>query len=238
MDLVIPLGTGSRWEDNELRFALRSAEKYINKLGNVYIIGERPEWITNVTYIPAVDRPGIEWKEFNIMQKVLKACALKQLSREFIFMNDDHFLLSPMPPLPYYCCGTLESKLAARRKQDHYYYSMNNTRNALQARQRGDTYFDVHAPIIYNKNLFRDVVLSYDWLAVPYGYVIKSLYCNSLDIKGTQDDDLKVRERVNCFQLETLTQHRKYFSISDEAVSQDLDIYLRYLYPDKSKYEL
>ena len=240
LDIVYVLGSGSRWENNELRYSLRSVAKYITDIGNVYIVGERPDWINtkHVKHVFAPDKPGLEWKEFNIMQKVVKACTLPMLSREFIFINDDHFLLSVIPPLPFYYQQTLNASLAKRKVQDSYYFSMQNTLRALEGRGYNTINFDIHAPIIYDKNLFTDAVLSYDWLCCPGGYVVKSLYCNTLGITGTVDMDLKIKEKLTCQQIDALTLHRKYFSIDDSAICIEMEIYLKYLYPTKSKYEL
>ena len=48
IDVVIPLGTGSRWQDNELRYCLRSIEKNLSGVNEVVIVGEKPKWLTNV----------------------------------------------------------------------------------------------------------------------------------------------------------------------------------------------
>ncbi len=49
MDIVIALGTGSRWMDNELRYALRSIEKHLKgHTGRILLIGQRPKWVNKV----------------------------------------------------------------------------------------------------------------------------------------------------------------------------------------------
>lgn len=238
MDIVYALGSGSNWDNNELRYSLRSVDKYVNHVGNVYLIGEKPKWIKNIIHIPMNDRPGVEWKEFNIMQKILRACATPALSREFIFMNDDHFLLHVIPPLPFYYQQTLLSSMFKRRVQDTYHKALDNTYQALMRRDYNVINYDIHVPIIYDKNLFADTVLSYDWNTAPGGYVIKSLYCNTLGVKGQEVMDLKIKERMDCFKLEALTLGRKFFSIDDSSINLDMGTYLQYLYPIKSKYEL
>ncbi len=42
IDLVYILGKGSKWSDNEIRFSLRSIEKYFD-YRKIFIIGEKPE---------------------------------------------------------------------------------------------------------------------------------------------------------------------------------------------------
>jgi hypothetical protein len=55
IDVVYPLGTGSVWQDNELRYSLRSLEKNFPDLGRVYVVGHKPDWLGNVEHIPFGD---------------------------------------------------------------------------------------------------------------------------------------------------------------------------------------
>lgn len=236
MDVVYPLSNGSTWENNELRFSLRSLELHYPRVKNLYIVGTKPDWIKNVTFIPYRDVPGLENKERNIMNKIVAAINCKTLlSKDFIFMNDDHFILDSLP-FPYYFQESLNASVL-KRGVDSYSASLNNTLKALESKKLQTLNFDIHCPIVYNKEKFIRVMDQYDW-TVYSGYVIKSLYCNTLGIKGTEMPDLKIKSRMDCFKLEALTTGRKFFSIYDEAIGPDLTTYLYYLYPNKSKWEL
>lgn len=235
MDIVIPLSDRSIWDHNELRFALRSAEKFIPDMGKVFIIGNKPHWIKNVINIVVQDKPEEVYKEHNICNKVLAACKHNGVSNDFIFMNDDHFLLAPFTGDNYYQ-QSLSATLLKRASQDTYYRSLNNTLRSLQHYSLPTLNFDIHCPIIYNKREFAKVVSLYDW-EKSCGYVIKSLYCNTLRLLGIVDMDLKINTQLNCFQLEALTMGRKFFSVGDGAVGGELATYLNYLYPKKSQFE-
>lgn len=237
MDVVYALGSGSGWDNTEIRYSLRSLQKYFTPLDNVYIIGTRPEWLRNVIHIPAYDQAGLSNKERNIYNKILLACKLPALSQDFLFINDDHFILDPLPPLPYYYQRSLDATVELRKTHDSYYHSLTNTLEVLQQRGLQTFNYDIHAPIIYNKKKFIEVNAAYDW-SVNYGYVIKSLYCNSVGVQGTVDMDMKLRARHSCEQLEKILKGRRYFSIDDTAIWPELTTYLSYLYPKKSKYEL
>lgn len=90
MQLVIPLHK-SRINYQDLRYALRSVEKYGNFDGEVVIVGEKPAWIKNVTHLKLTDDPNEWYKERNIYRKILKS--FEVVGDNFIFMNDDHVLL-------------------------------------------------------------------------------------------------------------------------------------------------
>lgn len=239
MDCVIPLGTGSQWNDTELKFALRSLEMHYSDLGNVYLVGEKPSWIKpkSIIHLIAIDYPGLEYKEANIMRKVYVACGQSSLSQKFIFLNDDHFLMDAIPPLPFYYEYTLSYTLDKRTAHDSYYNSIANTLFELEQRRKPTRNFDIHAPIIYDKDLFREVMSRYDW-SIHYGYLIKSLYCNTLGIKGTQYPDMKIIARLKCHELEALTKGRKFFSIGSGVGGSEMGTFLAYLYREKSRYEI
>ena len=56
IDIVYPLGTGSKWQDSELRFSLRSIEKNFIDKGTVWVIGHKPDWLINARHIPMPDK--------------------------------------------------------------------------------------------------------------------------------------------------------------------------------------
>ena len=47
IDVFYVLGSGSKWQNNEIRYSLRTLEKYGHNVGQVYIVGQRPSFIPN-----------------------------------------------------------------------------------------------------------------------------------------------------------------------------------------------
>lgn len=234
IDIVIPLGNGSYWHNNEIMYCLRGIEKYVKNYRHIYIIGNKPEWITGVQ---EYHRPDPFNHERNIYEKIKFACELPEISDRFLFMNDDHFLLSEIDAniYPYYYRLTLDEKISARTRPDGYRKSMENTRSILTSdRQK---YFDIHTPIVYDKKLFLEVNAEVNW-ARPMGYVIKSLYCNKIGIDGMEMRDLKLKGPMKYGELRRKIQGRHVFSISDSAINKDFECLMSELYPNPSKYEV
>ena len=234
IDVVIPLGNGSQWQNNELRYALRSIQRFLRNYRKVYIIGHRPAWLTDqVIHIPFEDKRG---HERNIMEKVLHACKYPQLSDKFLFMNDDHYLVSyfDAPKFPNYYFNSIEFKLTNCR--GGYAETVRNTLFSLKARKLPHSFYDVHTPIIYDKALFPQVMGQYDW-SKRNGYLIKSLYCNTLRLHGIMMQDCKANKPMSCFHIEKWLEDRPMFS-SAEKITPEIATYLEYLFPDKSKYEV
>lgn len=233
IDVVIPLGNGSVYDDLELKYALRSVQQFLIGYRRVYIIGELPIWCHNVVHIPWPDKS--KYKQRNICGKVIRACDEASVSDEFLFMNDDHYFtrVTDARTFPYYAHGTIESEI--KRGVGEYKRALVNTLSALKDLSTWN--FDVHYPIRYRKDHFLNLMTNhYDW-NVPDGYVIKSLYCNSLNIKPDVIQDCKVHDYLPQPMIEEIAASRPCLSTSNYAITNPMRRVLDKLYPEKSVYE-
>lgn len=187
-DIVIPLGTGSKLKNFELRMCLRSIEKNITGYRNIFIVGECPEFLQNITHIPVTDL--YKESDRNIEHKIMVACNHPDLSETFLFGNDDHFILKPFQAdkFPFYYSGDL-GEYIRKRGNDEYGKRAQNTYSHLKEQGLPTNHFDIHTPILYNKEKFINLVSALDWNQKTY--IIKSLYANSLKIEGEQIEDHK-----------------------------------------------
>lgn len=234
--VVIPLGRGSRWNDTELRFCLRSIEKHLSNYGDIFLIGEKPDWVQNIIHIP-IEESGLNYhKEMNIFNKIMAALYDPRVTDEFYFTNDDHFLLTNYfaDSFPYYYSGLLSEQ---ENRIDMY---GNTVRQTLQ--YLGDHYaltpfpnFDTHCPIRYTKTDF--IKLKVAGWSIPWSYCIKTMYCVNSGITGEYCPDLKINEPVTEEMIWKKLENRFFFSIGDIARGDALRSVLLKLYPSKSKYE-
>lgn len=235
--IVIPLGKGSHWRNNELRYCLRSFEKYLSNIGDVIIVGELPDWITNVTHIEAKDNPDENFKERNIYEKILIACGYHGVSDDFLFANDDHILLSPFDinAFPYFFKEDLWEYAKRNLGNESYHRTLANTISYLVPRGIEPRNFDTHVPIIYNKDKFLKLQqLNWDEIG---GYAIKSMYCNLNGVGGVYNEDVKCGSMGQDKEwLQARIGDKKYFSLT-HYVASDMREILRELFPNKSKYE-
>lgn len=193
IDVVYPLGTGSIYKDFELRMSLRSVEKHLSGIHNVYIVGEKPAWLTGIIHIEAYDQSQVT--DLNIMRKVAIACNAPEVSDDFLFMNDDHYILQDVEAakFPYLWSKTMEEYIAYRAG-DTYRQRVRNSYNHLKRLGLPTKFFDTHYPIVYDKVSFlHNVVDRLDWKNghTSNGFVLKSVYANSLRIEGRQEPDHK-----------------------------------------------
>lgn len=236
IDIVIPLGVGSKNDNIELRYCLRGIQCHLSNVRSVYIIGERPKWISGIVWKSAKDDRSSRFKERNIYNKIKLACNLSEVSDNFLFMNDDHFLLDDFDAteFPYhYKCKISETML---KNSGNYRKTMNHTRKHLISIGKEELDFDTHCPIIYNKEIFLLTFGKTDW-NVNYGYGIKSMYCGINGIEGELVSDCKIQKPMSLEEIKATVKGRQYFSVGDGGLNEEMKRFLNELYPTKSKYE-
>lgn len=226
-DVIIPLADKTGNGHIELKYCLRSIEMYVPDVRNVFIVGQKPSFLRNVEWISAVDKVGIQHKERNIFQKITAAVLDKRVSDDFFFFNDDHFLLRRFAG-SFDHKGSLSDSLRAFPPSNPYSNTLRNTLQTLG----GGMDFDTHCPIVFNKDMFANTVGNMEWFK-PFGFCIKSVYCNLSGIAGQFYPDLKIRSQSEFEQKWPELKTRKYFSTKDVVLTSLMDN----LFPNKSKYE-
>lgn len=213
----------------ELKYSIRSAEKCL-EYGRLVIAGDDPG-LKDIHHIP-VKVDETRCKACRIMQTVKAICEDKSVSDDFIFVNDDYFFLKPIKQFPYWHKGTLDEAMDVIQTGDFYRHLL-ATKMVLLKNGHATMHFDCHYPIIYNKKKLLEVIEKYDW-DVPDGYVLKSLYCNTLGIEGMFREDCKTNKKQD---WERWTKNMEMFSSGDHNWDTKLERFLLYLYPYLSKYE-
>lgn len=231
-DLVYIIGSGTIWEDNELRYSLRSVEKHLQNIGQVWIVGRVPKWIKNVRSIHCKD--ATQFPATNIATKLIGVAGKEDLSQEFLYIHDDHFFTKDFDAdtFPTLYKGNLRD---LNNKTD-YQITVNNTIRALQDLGKGTLDFDTHTPIRFDKYKLLAVLQSYNW-QIPHGYCIKSVYCNRLGLWGEQIEDGKFFRSKDYEQLQFWFSKHTIVSIDDMAMNNFLKKHLQKTYPNPSKYE-
>lgn len=235
IDLIYPYGRGSVWAENELRYSIRSVEMYLKDIRNIYVIGKKPSFFNDkVIEIPHVDI--FQNKARNIMTKIHRACRDERISDEFMVFNDDYFCLKPFSAKDYpfyYKCGLTHTVTI---NPGEYKRHAKETLDLLVFRGLNTLNFDSHYPILYNKEKFKEIVESCNW-EIPFGYIAKSLYCNSLGIEGIYRMDCKISGAYQTKGLIELNKNREIFSIADKSLNSYMKQYILGLYPNKSSFE-
>ena len=99
---ILVLFRHSQHADEELRYTLRSAERFVEGMGKVWVLGDRPEWL-------AEDRSVVEQVEHQYLARAFRfklpvrnhylltllGSLIPEMTNEFLWMADDNVFLAP-----------------------------------------------------------------------------------------------------------------------------------------------
>lgn len=242
-DVVYVLGTGSSWNNNELRFSLRSVEKFGINVGKIFVVGSRPEFLTDqVIHIPAEDiyPPNVN-ADGNIAHKVSAACDDNRLSDNFLFINDDHLLLKPveLSQVPAFHKGDMNDFDECYFGLNYWRGRLKNTMNILNDRMLSAYHFDCHTPIIFNKKRFPYIMSEFP-MGEGIGLTMKSIYGNSFYGQSgvlLGDEKKTVFKKYTEEQLNTRLSNCGFMSFNDDGLTKILKIWLFSKFPTPSRWE-
>lgn len=239
MDLVYTTSPDPIHNHIELKFSIRSMEKYLHPLDQIAIVGELPAFLdpAKVIHIPFTDQHKYNAGR-NIYEKTLAAAKDPRISKHFFAAADDHFLLAPLAAsgYPYFHTGDLAHLLSRLGKKSLFKAYVQSTHDALVARDLPIVNFSVHIPIIYSKDIFIEVMDQFDW-NLRKSYIIKSLYANWLRIPGVQLKDSKIDAPYTKTAIARRLQDRLYFSTNEWAVNDPMIETWQELFPEPSRVE-
>jgi hypothetical protein len=192
MKILIPLGTGSNWDNNELRYCLRSLDENLKGDYEIHIYGnEVPYWLTNVTVHPIeryyperireLNYGKLNYENFFDTLNKVKTFASKNKGH-FVYMYDDVLLLHEL-----YIGDILNVPLELEDKSfyhirnfDKHGRTINSAIDLLQEDGGFDPLynFETHLPRIYEcaRMIFLFEMFSFEELSIPYA--IATMYFN------------------------------------------------------------
>jgi len=239
MDIVIPY-IKDVLKGEELRYALRSIERNLTGWRGVHIIyGDYfPDFLENAAQEPPggdhplgafqyEDTPGR--KEYSVYRKLLAACAIPWITDDFIYWNDDHFLLAPLDvkDLKPWHNGALSDEI----QRPHHRRWREAAKNTLVL-YPFCLNFDIHRPIIFNKKAFRAIFEFYQ-----SEVCIKSIYRAAVGLGGYFVDDLNLDPFLKYGEIRAAIEG-KLFASSKTGITHDYLEVLEEKFPDKSKFEI
>lgn len=246
MDILYVVGTGSKWDNNELRYSLRSIEKNCSGIDRVFLVGYKPDFVNEneVGYIFCKDKYAI-YKHKNIHDKVKTAIKSGLLNNEFLILSDDHFYCKPTDfnnyPI-YYSWEQIPSEVPEGRKPGLYWNSIFATRKLLVMHNLPIYNTSLHCAKHINAELMMaNEALFMEGLKLRCGAEINLLMGNLMIANGSAPvnmQDCKFRDSVDMISAREKINNRHVFSTSDEAIQLGIGDILQEMFPDKSRYEI
>lgn len=241
-DIVYKLGEGSKHNNLELRYSLRSLVNY-PFTGQVYVVGYKPEWIKNVIHIPAQD-PYTYRKDANLIQKLLLVCYQKNLTEYFLNISDDQIFLRPSDnELRHPFNDDISVASFINIQSNRWQVRLLHTFERLREKSLPTHNYEAHVPCLLNKTLFPQILLRYDW-GEGKGMCGNTLYFNTLDIEKEKPSQSARENAAKIFSpvlegetVERICFNKDYLCFNDRSFNKDLILYLDQKFPEKSIYE-
>jgi hypothetical protein len=239
MDIVYVLkNEPSDWQDNEIRYSLRSLERFGRNYDRVFLVGGKPDFLDYNKIIHLAHQDKYAVPDYNVFLKLIYACSNSDISENFVLFNDDFYLLRyiSLRTIPYYY----------KREEISTIYGNKNTFNdtALLTREFLLKYnkpifdFKPHYPIIYNKTKLQSLIplFAEGFKISPLGLSLRDLYCNwhKVPNKIYKKENKMIGKNVI---ITRFIKRLDLFSGSNSA-RKDEKIFLKNKFVVKSKWEI
>lgn len=236
MDLVYIVSPGN--DGIELRYSIRSMVKHLQGFSRIVIVGHKPHFLKGVIHLPAPD-PHRGNPARNIYEKILLACKDRRITKQFICASDDHFLLNNFSAasFPFFYDGSLQDYLKRITPENYYRAHVQNTYEVLAAAHLPTLNYNIHAPVIYAKHVFKGIMPAYDW-NVRRGYLSKSLYCNFIQMPPAPINDCVIKTPKTKTAIYRKISGAPFFSTGDIAMNAEMKEVLQELFPAPSQFEV
>jgi hypothetical protein len=241
-DLVIPLSSGSIWENNEVRYCIRSIVKNFDQLGKIYIIGQKPEFLNwdnprliHVEYEDYVRHN----KDANLINKVLEVCKRKDLSDDFIRSSDDQVLLKKIDINGFYPRYLMNLNGKAFPKNNNSWFKrLKYTVDLLQSEGKTMYHYESHYPMLYNKQYFIDIMKNH-----VLDVTINTYYFNHILDEHKELENIKIvfqKPLVNIQEFLVNVKYKIFLGYNNKGLREPslLKQWLQNEFKEKSEFEI
>lgn len=233
MELVYQLGSGSKWQDNELRYSLRSVAMHGRNVTKITLLGHKPGWVKNVHHIPLPDPYTL--RADNSWFKMKHICSGRV--EPYVLMNDDFFLLreTDFEALPSYCYGTIEDLALSYKRKSDYVTAMLASERVLKNNGLPVKNYALHLPMLVEPQKAQPV---FNKFSNQPGVSFRLVYGNIARRQPeTEIPDVKICDWVSREHADNYIKDLPAFSIGDRFLTTEGKQFLNTLYPHKCQYE-
>ena len=234
----------------DLKMSLRSVAQFCT-FKNIWLVGYKPNWVQNVKFLKT-EQTGTKWQ--NAMINMIAACECKDISEDFILMNDDFFALDYIRDWKKslnLCLGTLEKQVllySTKRNKSRWQYGFEYAIDLLdKCGCNRHINYESHLPIIFNRYKFLEMCekpVIKDFLNTPKVLHRRSVYKNlypDLDLEEpTKIRDVKISIGRD---LTDAWLHCNWLSVFDNVTENirrypRINKFLANMYPTKCEFEI
>ena len=249
MDIVYQLGKGcSQSDDFEIRYSLRSIEKYGKNIGKVYVAGYCPEWLSeNVIKVPCeqpIAKPkDIVERHINMLYTLLYVVDNTDISDEFLISMDDHFYVRDVDfdNYPYYEKIFGPNNELPEEGKTPYKKLLAKTRAFCVKNKVGYQYLTLHrnmhcsrAMISETRTILNNIISKKT--PCEYQAFLLNWWKTKHGLESTAIKDVRLQDASEWWKTDP--RETEVFSTANFDETSGLYVLIQSLYPEKSKYEL
>ena len=232
MDLLYILNSASKENNEEIKYSLRSVEKFCKGVDRVFITGICPSFVNREKVVfTKCDDPYN--RNLNHFYKVFNTFTTTDISDNCLLMYDDIFFTEPVDitKYPWFCCGDLP-----KQPKNSYEKGLTNAQKWLSDRDFPTLNFATHTPCVYNRLLFAGLFSIFNGLKNDTtGMSVRCIYGNQFaDNFEKLKEDVKIR--LQRMDLDGVVKKTKCFSTGDFTYNV-AKIWLEENFKEKSKWE-
>jgi hypothetical protein len=217
-------------ENEELRYSIRSVIDSFPD-ADIWVVGGKPDWYVG-NHLPV---PQTKSKYNNARENLLQTCHMKDISEEFVLMNDDFFIIDKINKINEYHGGPIREKSArynqmyqggqyARFLADTYYWLTKQKINEPMD-------YDIHVPMKMKKQNLLKIIGHKNVLW-------RSAYGNMFGSGGKEIHDVKVySEGFKTESYDWKNPKTPYLSTMDSSMEGEVLEFLQDRFPNKSNLE-
>lgn len=183
-DVVYVVREGENNE--ELRYSLRTLDNLPHN--KVYIVGYKPSWVENVIHITNKQGPNPQEN----VNRGLQLISEDKRINDFVFMNDDFFIMHPIGGIPEWYQGSLNERIILY-KQSHNYvqaFSLETTQRELKRMGvEAPLSWELHVPMNMNRKKLRKMFKATE--LELFAIRPRTLYANYNNVRGIKHNDVK-----------------------------------------------
>lgn len=225
MDILYTLGTGSIYQNAEIKTSIKLIRRYA-KFDRIFVIGENPN-IEGIEFIPFKDTMA---RTRNVFRKLCEVAENSDISEDFLYMMDDVFILKPIDieNYPMYHSGEIPDYQVV----NNYLKEILNTKEFLKQHGKPTLHYGVHCPIIYNKKKILEIDPMYWEYVNKYNRELnpRILYGNWFENDNKQfTKDCKLIRNYPIEELKAILKDKEWFSIGSRSYDGNIKKYLEEL---------
>ena len=219
-------------DNEELRYSIRSVMASFPD-AKVWVVGGKPSWYKG-SFIFVQQRSA---KYINAVNNLKQICSSKEISEQFVLMNDDFYIIENINKVDTHHGGLLLDKINLYKKltsKSGYILKLEKTLNKLSDLSiKSPLDYDLHVPMVMEKEKLATTL--------KHGgeFLWRSMYGNLFNLGGEQIDDVKIYSEgpLVAKSYSLIKDKHKYLSSTDTSFEIIYNNILKDLFKTKSIYE-